>query len=93
LISSSKPKEEARDQFGATKALRDAIDQRYEIIELIGAGSYGHVSRGRCRETGRQVALKVLINQADTEYNAIKLVREIQLITRLNKISDQFLKH
>jgi serine/threonine protein kinase len=76
-----------KDQFGATKALRYAINRHYEIIEVLGKGSYGCVSKARCKNTGRIVALKIMENQTDTEYDTIKLVREIQLMRKLNKIS------
>ena len=66
-----------KDEFGATKALRDVINEKYEMIEVIGKGSYGYVSRGKCRATGREVALKIMINQTTTEYDTIKILREI----------------
>ena len=65
------------DKYGATTALRREIENKYEILQLIGKGSYGAVSKGRCKATGKEVALKILIDQVDTEYNAIKMLREI----------------
>lgn len=49
-----------KDEFGIIKKLRNAITKRYEIVELIGNGSYGVVSKGKCKTTGRAVALKIL---------------------------------
>jgi serine/threonine protein kinase len=46
-------------------------------VELVGKGSYGSVSKGKCKKTGRTVALKVIEGQKNTEYDTIKLVREI----------------
>ena len=57
--------------------MRDAINQKYDLIELIGEGSYGTVSKGLCKTTGKTVALKILINQTTTEYDAIKVLREL----------------
>ena len=51
-----------KDEYGATKALREAINQKYQIVEIIGQGSYGCVSKGVCKTTGRTVALKIMIN-------------------------------
>jgi mitogen-activated protein kinase 1/3 len=48
------------------------------------------VSKAKCKNTGRIVALKILENQCKSEYDTIKLVREIQLMKRLNKISKTF---
>ena len=51
-----------KDKFGCTKALRYAITRQYEIIEILGKGSYGCVSKGKCKVSGRIVALKVMEN-------------------------------
>ena len=51
-----------KDKFGATKALRNAIEQKYEIMEFVGKGSYGSVSKGKCKLTGRIVAIKIMEN-------------------------------
>lgn len=77
-----------KDQFEMIKSLRKTIHRRYKIIEVIGKGSYGCVSKAKCKETGRMVALKVMKNQTLTEYELIKLLREIQLMKRLNILSE-----
>jgi serine/threonine protein kinase len=59
------------------KGLRKAITRKYKVVEVIGKGSYGCVSKAKDRETGRVVALKVMKNQTLTEYELIKLLREI----------------
>jgi len=51
-----------KDQFEMIKSLRKTIHRRYKIIEVIGKGSYGCVSKAKCKETGRMVALKVMKN-------------------------------
>ena len=60
VIDESKDEEAPRDKFGATPALRQQIDKKYEMVEVIGKGSYGCVSRGKCKKTGRQVAIKIM---------------------------------
>ena len=75
--------------FQMKKTLKKAIVRKYEILGYIGKGSYGCVSKARCRETGRLVALKVMKNSQLTEYELIKLLREIQLMRRFNQILDQ----
>ena len=47
------------------------------MIELIGKGSYGYVARGKCIKTGQEVALKVIHSETTTEYDMIKVLREI----------------
>jgi serine/threonine protein kinase len=51
-----------KDQFEMIKSLRRTIHKKYKIIEVIGKGSYGCVSKAKCKETGRMVALKVMKN-------------------------------
>ena len=72
-----------KDKFGATRALRHQIVKKYQIIEVLGKGSYGCVSKAKCLKTGRIVALKIMENQTNTEYDTIKLLREIQLMKKL----------
>lgn len=59
------------------KAMSDVILKKYDIKTVIGKGSYGCVSRAKCKRTGREVALKVMQQQSQTEYEIIKLLREI----------------
>jgi len=45
------------------RSLRRTLKKRFKIIEVIGKGSYGCVSKAKCLQTGRIVALKVMKNQ------------------------------
>lgn len=51
-----------KDQYGATRNLRRQIKKKYEIVEMLGKGSYGCVSKAKCLQTGRIVALKIMEN-------------------------------
>ena len=64
----------------ASPALKQVINKKYELTELIGSGSYGSVYKGVCRNTGRNVALKIMQDQAKYEYDCIKILREIYLM-------------
>ena len=75
--------------MGCTKALRKRIEEQYTFEQVMGKGSYGCVSKATCKATGRRVALKIMIKQTQTEYDAIKVLREIQLLRRLNNLSDE----
>jgi len=47
---------------------------------VIGKGSFGCVSRGKCKISGRPVALKVMKGMKEKtgrEYDIIKILREI----------------
>lgn len=61
------------------KEMRDLIIPKYEITELIGKGSYGCVTKGICKKTAKIVALKVIQTEVQTEYELIKLIREIKI--------------
>lgn len=81
----------AKDEFLMTKAMRTAISKKYKIVQVIGKGSYGCVSKAKSLETGETVALKVMQNKSSTEYEFIKLLREIKIMRGLNEIlSDSF---
>lgn len=51
--------EDEPDKFGARRALRQEIKTKYEFIKVIGKGSYGLVSKAKCKNTGRIVAIKI----------------------------------
>ena len=69
---------ENKDEWGAIKSLREAIDQKYQITEHLGKGSYGMVSKGVCIKTGKEVALKIMnTGQTKMEYDVIKTLREV----------------
>jgi len=48
------------------------------------------VSKGYCLKTGKEVALKIMnTGQINMEYDVIKTLREIQLLKRLNDLSEE----
>ncbi len=61
-------------------------------MEIIGKGSYGFVAKGKCRITNRVVALKIMIDQAKQEYDCMRVIREIQIMRKLNQLSSALLK-
>jgi serine/threonine protein kinase len=57
--------------------LKKVVDASYELIELIGNGSYGFVAKGRCKKTNRIIAIKIMKSETKLEYEIIKLLREL----------------
>jgi serine/threonine protein kinase len=57
--------------------LNREISKKYEVIEMVGNGSYGTVMKAKCHKTGIFVALKVMKSQPKMEYEIIKLLREL----------------
>lgn len=52
----------------------------YEFIKLIGQGSYGEVVQAKHRNSGKEVAIKLIHNIFKSEYDSKKIVREIQIL-------------
>lgn len=59
------------------------------MLSIIGKGSYGCVSKAKCRLSGQLVAIKIMENHTDTEYDTIKILREVLIMKRMNKICQQ----
>jgi serine/threonine protein kinase len=70
--------------------LKKVVDASYDLIELIGNGSYGFVAKGKCKKTHRIIAIKIMKSETKLEYEIIKLLRELQILRQLNQISDTF---
>ena len=58
------------------------------MISVIGKGEYGCVSKGKCLKTGDLVAIKIVENHDNTEYDIIKVIREILILRRLNYLQN-----
>jgi len=57
----------------------------YEILELIGKGGMGEVYRARDRKLGRDVAIKVLLDEfAENEERLARFKREAKVLASLN---------
>ena len=56
------------------------------MTAVIGKGSYGCVSKAKCRITGQLVAIKIMENHTDTEYDTIKILREVLIMKKMNNI-------
>jgi serine/threonine-protein kinase len=62
-----------------------ALDERYEVHEMLGEGAFGRVYRGRDRRLGRDVAVKVIKPWwAEDDAWVERFHREAQLLARVN---------
>ena len=66
----------------------DMVSKKYKIGDRIGKGSYGYVYKGRCLYTGREVALKMMENAINTEYDTAKALREVQILKKTNEFCE-----
>ncbi len=61
---------------------KDRLDN-YDVLEKIGEGTYGSVSKARCRRTGKVVALKKVMLKNEREGFPITAIREIKILKKL----------
>lgn len=77
------PDERSCPQYWIGKTLK----QRYELTELIGAGGMGRVYGGRDKETGREIAVKMLMTSLETSGKLLRRARlERKILARLAAI-------
>ena len=63
-----------------------AVGDRYEMIRILGRGSYGEVAQAVDKYAGRSdayVAIKRILSPFDQEIDAVRLYREIHILRRL----------
>lgn len=58
--------------------------ENYEIVELVGEGSFGKVYRARRKQTGHVVAMKFILKKGKNEKDIRNLRQEIEILTKLN---------
>ena len=56
------------------------MEKQYDLQEKVGSGSFGQVVKGVCRDTGVQVAIKLIDDFSKYEYDCVKVVREIKIL-------------
>ena len=55
----------------------------YKIMKEIGRGSYGTVASAFCLKTGKEVAIKRIPNAFQSKNNALRLWREVSILSQL----------
>ncbi|XP_015588139.1 probable serine/threonine-protein kinase dyrk2 [Cephus cinctus] len=63
------------DNGSYNKVLHDHISYRYEILEVIGKGSFGQVIRALDHKTGQHIAIKIIRNKKRFHHQALIEVR------------------
>lgn len=59
------------------------VSKDYSIVKKIGKGSFGIVVEAKCRTTGTSVAIKMIKDFAQYDYECVKLIREIQIMKQI----------
>ena len=60
----------------------------YSIIDKIGEGSFGTVFMAECKSSKQYVAIKHIKDFAKNEHDCMMVLREIQIMRQINKLSD-----
>lgn len=62
------------------------ITDDYELLEVLGAGTFGQVAKAKSLRTGEIVAIKLLTDMCKDSYQAKKLVSEIHILRKLSAV-------
>ncbi|XP_042910862.2 dual specificity tyrosine-phosphorylation-regulated kinase 4 isoform X2 [Parasteatoda tepidariorum] len=73
------------DNGSYIKVLHDHIAYRYEILEVIGKGSFGQVIRALDHRTDQQVALKIIRNKKRFHQQALVEVKILEQVTKKDR--------
>ena len=60
--------------------------QEYNIIEMLGQGSFGQVVKAKHRVSQEIVAIKYIHNCFSNQYESRKLLREIRIMRKFNEM-------
>ncbi|KAI8885630.1 kinase-like protein [Backusella circina FSU 941] len=65
--------------------VHDVLDERFEILEMLGSGTFGQVAKCKCRNTGHIKAVKIIKNKpAYLKQSTI----EVNILKQLNTVFD-----
>jgi mitogen-activated protein kinase 1/3 len=59
----------------------------YQLVRLLGSGSYGSVAEAIHRATGTRVAIKKVVNVFDDKVDCKRILREVHLLRRLDNLN------
>ena len=84
-IQDISPKDEEKLKELGLKSIWNNVLQDYELVQHLGQGSFGQVIEGKCRVSKRAVAIKLITNFSQYEYDCVKVIREIQILRGLHQ--------
>ncbi|KAL1123993.1 hypothetical protein AAG570_001763, partial [Ranatra chinensis] len=81
------------DNGSYNKVLHDHICYRYEILEVIGKGSFGQVIRALDHKTNQQIAIKIIRNKKRFHQQALIEVRILKHLRKIDQDSSYNVIH
>ena len=73
--------------------LRDHLAFRYEIVRVLGRGSFGQVLQCKDHKTGEHVAIKLIRNKKRFHHQALVEVRIMEKLTAADQVGDHNVVH
>ena len=70
-----------------SKIMHKIISGKYDLKKVICEKANGKIVEAECRQTKKQVVLKIMKDECTNEYEIIKVLREIEIMTKLNNLS------
>lgn len=77
------PKPQKSASVGAEDFAEWAVGDRYQLVRMLGRGSYGEVAQAKDLATQQLVAIKRITSAFEQEVDAVRLYREIHILRRL----------
>lgn len=62
------------------------VQDQYNLMELLGEGSFGQVVKAQHKATGKLYAIKLVTNVFKDEFSSRKILREIQIQRMFSKM-------
>ena len=74
--------------IGALGSIWNKVTEDYELLDILGKGTYGLVVKAKHRSKKRMVAIKLMENVMNDSYEAKRLFTEIYILRKMSQIKD-----
>ena len=60
------------------------VQEKYELLELIGKGTFGEIVKAMCKQSGEIVAIKYMHSGFHSPITIQKMIREVTILKQLS---------